>query len=124
MLGSGKVCTTIAVSNLATAKEFYGDVLGLQQVDENPAGVVYSSAEGKVFVYESQYAGSNKATYASWQVEDVDAAVADLKSKGVNFEHYDLPGAELQGDVHAMGSMRSAWFKDPDGNILAVNNVT
>ena len=124
MLGNGKMCTTIAVSDLAAARDFYGGVLGLEHIDDNPAGVRCGAAGGKVFVSESEFAGSNKATCASWNVDDVEAAVADLKSKGVNFEHYDMPGAELQGDVHVMGSMRSAWFKDPDGNILAVNNVT
>lgn len=124
MLGNGKVCTTIAVKDLAVAKEFYGGVLGLQQVDENQGGVLFASAEGRVFVYESQYAGSNQATYASWDVEDVVATVSGLKEKGVNFEHYDMPETTWEGDVAVMGEMRSAWFKDPDGNILAVNNVT
>lgn len=124
MLGNGKVCVTIAVKDLAAAKEFYGGVLGLQQTDENPGGVLFAATEGRVFVYESQYAGSNQATYASWDVEDVDATVAALRDKGVNFEHYDMEGATWEGDVAVMGEMRSAWFKDPDGNILAVNNVT
>jgi hypothetical protein len=53
-------------------------------------------------------------------VDDVDATVRDLKDKGVSFEHYNFPGMKLEGDVHVMGGRRTAWFKDPDGNILAI----
>ena len=58
-------------------------------------------------------------TAASWSVgDDLDAVIADLKSKGVTFEHYDMPDITLEGDVHVMGELKAAWFKDPDGNIL------
>lgn len=124
MLGNGTVCTTIAVKDLTAAKEFYGGVLGLRQLGENMGGVAFGSAEGSVFIYESQYAGSNQATYASWDVDDVAATVEELKQKGVSFEHYDMPETTWEGDVAVMGEMKSAWFKDPDGNILALNNVT
>lgn len=122
MLGQGKVCATIAVKDLAAAREFYGGTLGLRQEGEVPGGVKYASQEGKIFVYQSEYAGTNRATYAEWQVEDVEAVVEDLKAKGVNFEHYDMPDTEWQGDIAVMGPMKTAWFKDPDGNILAVDN--
>jgi len=84
--------------------------------------VTYESGGGQLFIYESPTAGTNKATCASWEVEDVEAVVAQLKAKGMTFEHYDLPGSERQGDVHVMGPFKAAWFKDPDGNILAVGN--
>jgi hypothetical protein len=74
-------------------------------------------------VYKSQYAGSNKATAATWTVGDeVEGIVRSLKAKGVAFEHYDMPGTTLEGDVHVSGSMKVAWFKDPDGNVLCVAN--
>jgi len=107
---------------MQTAKDFYGGQLELKQVDENPGGVTYESGGGQLFIYESPTAGTNKATCASWEVEDVEAVVAQLKAKGMTFEHYDLPGSERQGDVHVMGPFKAAWFKDPDGNILAVGN--
>ena len=73
-----------------------------------------------MLVYESQYAGSNKATAATWVVDDVAGIVKALKAKGVVFEHYDLPETTRKGDVHVAGSLKLAWFKDPSGNILAL----
>ena len=77
-----------------------------------------------VFVYPSEFAGTNKATAISWGVgDDMEAIISDLKGKGVTFEHYDsLPGVTMQGDVHVMGDLKAAWFKDPDGNILNLVN--
>jgi hypothetical protein len=72
-------------------------------------------------VYQSSFAGSNRATAATWVVgESLDDVVRDLGARGVSFEHYDMPGMMLEGDVHVAGDMRVAWFKDPDGNVLAV----
>jgi catechol 2,3-dioxygenase-like lactoylglutathione lyase family enzyme len=122
MFNQGTVVATIAVSDIVAAQEFYEGVLGLVTEDENPGGVTYRSGSGKLFVYESEFAGTNQATYASWEVEDVDIAVTDLKTRGITFEHYDLPGMTHEGDVHLMGSYKSAWFKDPDGNILNVSD--
>ncbi|HSX15273.1 MAG TPA: VOC family protein [Candidatus Saccharimonadales bacterium] len=122
MLQEGRVFATIAVKDMQAAKDFYGGKLELKQVNENPGGVTYESGGGQLFIYESPTAGTNKATCASWEVEDVEAVVAQLKAKGMTFEHYDLPGGERQGDVHVMGPFKAAWFKDPDGNILAVGN--
>jgi catechol 2,3-dioxygenase-like lactoylglutathione lyase family enzyme len=124
MLHDGKVSTTIAVTDLERAKEFYGTTLGLSLLDEGPAGVTYGSGGGTtVFVYPSQSAGTNKATYASWSVNDVASVVADLKSRGVTFEHYEgMPDTTLEGDVHVMGDHKAAWFTDLDGNILAIDS--
>jgi catechol 2,3-dioxygenase-like lactoylglutathione lyase family enzyme len=123
MLGSNDVCATIGVSDLAAAQKFYEETLGLEKGMESPGGVFYKSGKSGVFVYPTQYAGTNQATYASWLVEDVGGAVESLKAKGVSFEHYDdMPDTTLEGDVHVMGSMKAAWFKDPDGNILNIVN--
>lgn len=124
MFNQGTVVATIAVSDIAAAKEFYGETLGLAMVDENPGGVTYASGEGKLFVYQSEYAGTNEATCASWEVNDVEAVVVDLKARGVDFEHYELPGMTREGDIHLMGPYKSAWFKDPDGNILNISGGT
>jgi catechol 2,3-dioxygenase-like lactoylglutathione lyase family enzyme len=120
MLNDAKVVATVAVHDINTAKEFYGGTLGLTQTDENPGGVTYTSGGSQLFVYQSDTGGTGQATSASWKVQDVDGTVESLKSKGVSFEHYDMPGVTLEGDVHVMGPMRSSWFKDPDGNILCV----
>lgn len=124
MFNEGTVVATIAVSDISSAKEFYGGMLGLTMVDDNPGGVTYKSGAGKLFVYQSQMAGTNEATYASWEVDDVDAVVDDLKAKGITFEHYELPGMTREGDIHSMGQYKSAWFKDPDGNILSIASGT
>lgn len=122
MLGSSEMSATVAVSDIAKAKEFYGGVLGLNQVKENPAGVAYTAGSGDLFVYISGTAGKNQATSANFNVENIEDVVNQLKEKGVTFEHYDLPGATLEGDVHVMGPAKAAWFRDPDGNILALSS--
>lgn len=123
MLSDKDVCATIAVSDLAAAQKFYEETVGLEKGMESPAGAFYKSGGGGIFIYPSQYAGTNQATYATWSVADVEAEVEALKAKGVKFEHYDnLPDTTLEGDVHVMGGTKSAWFKDPDGNILNIVN--
>lgn len=123
MLGESNVAAAIAVKDLEAAKKFYGETLGLKMDHESPGGVTFTSGSSKLFVYPSQYAGSNKATYAGWEADDVEGVVEALKGKGVTFEQYDnMPGVTRQGDIHVMGELKAAWFKDPDGNILSVTN--
>ncbi len=118
MLSDKKAVATVAVKDLKAAKDFYENKLGLKAEMEEPGGggIMYS---GRVFVYESQFAGTNKATAVSWGVgDDIEKVIEELKGKGVKFEHYDsIPNAKLEGDVHVMGEMKAAWFTDPDGNI-------
>ncbi len=123
MLNEGNVCATVAVKDLEAAKKFYTDKLGLAQMDgDDPGGVMFKSGDSKLFVYESSFAGTNKATGASWNVKNVEEVVENLKAKGVKFEQYDLPGVTRNGDIHVMGKMKAAWFTDPDGNILVVES--
>ena len=122
MLGDKTAVATLAVKDMEAAKKFYEGTLGLSKEREMPqdSGVLYKSGGSSVFVYPSEFAGTNKATAVAWGVgNDLDKIVADLKAKGVTFEQFDnLPGVTRQGDVHIMGDMRAVWFKDPDGNIL------
>ena len=121
MLADKDAVATIAVKNLKVAKKFYGDTLGLKPTPvPEPEVLNYKSGNSTVLVYKSQFAGSNKATAVTWIVDDVEGTVRDLKAKGVAFEHYDFPGMTRKGDVHIAGKSKAAWFKDPDGNILAV----
>jgi catechol 2,3-dioxygenase-like lactoylglutathione lyase family enzyme len=124
MLGNKDVAVNIAVRNLETAKRFYEGTLGLKQVGaESDHLIAYRSGNATILVYRSNYAGTNKATVITWTVgEDMEGIAGALKAKGVTFEHYDLPGTTLEGDVHVMGDLKAAWFKDPDGNILNVVN--
>jgi catechol 2,3-dioxygenase-like lactoylglutathione lyase family enzyme len=122
MLGDRDAIATIAVKDIEAARRFYQDKLGLKPAPAKETGVlVYQSGKSMLLVYQSQYAGTNKATAATWVVgDDVQGVARDLKAKGVLFEHYDFPGVTRDGDVHVTGDMKAAWFKDPDGNILAV----
>lgn len=123
MLNQGTVVATVAVKNLADGRHFYGEVLGLGSGDEVPGGVLYASGGGKLMVYESDTAGQNKATSASWQVSDIEPVLRDLKERGVTFEHYEMRGVEREGDMYMFGTAKSLWFKDPDGNILNVTSM-
>ncbi len=121
MLGDNDAMATIAVKNLAAARKFYEGKLSLKAVHtEGDQAVAYKSGKSQVLVYQSQYAGTNKATAATWMVADVESLVKDLKAKGISFEHYDMPGVTRKGDIHMAGPLKNAWFKDPDGNILAL----
>ncbi len=120
MLNQSTVIAMVAVKDIDKAKEFYGGTLGLELVDDDQGGLAYKSGSGQVFVYPTPKAGTNQATSATWLVDDIDGVVQDLKGKGIEFEHYEFPGAEIKNDVHIMGEMRAAWFKDPDGNILGL----
>lgn len=123
MLGGNNVHAIVAVKDLAAAKQFYNGTLGLKQVDENPGGVMYQSGSTKLFVYPSEFAGTNQANAASWEVDDIEDTVKELEDKGITFEQYDMPGVTREGAIHVMGDMKAAWFKDPDGNILCLGNA-
>jgi catechol 2,3-dioxygenase-like lactoylglutathione lyase family enzyme len=121
MLADSTAIATIAVKDIARARKFYEDILGLKRIDSpQPEVLNYKVGKSKLLVYKSMFAGTNKATAATWELDDVESVARKLKEKGVNFEHYNLPGMTLKGDVHVAGNMKAAWFKDPDGNILAL----
>jgi catechol 2,3-dioxygenase-like lactoylglutathione lyase family enzyme len=121
MLRDKDAIATVAVKDINVAKKFYEDTLGLELAHAQEAGVFsYRSGNSTVLVYESQYAGTNKATAVTWIVDDVEEEVRTLKAKGVTFEHYDFPGMTRKGDVHVAGDLKNAWCKDPDGNILSI----
>jgi extradiol dioxygenase family protein len=125
MLAAKEAMATIAVKDLAKAKKFYGGTLGLKKAGEESEEVVtYRSGKSTILVYESQFAGTNRATSATWGVGDeLEQIVSTLKKAGVPFEHYDMPGLDRDGDIHRAGDFRAAWFKDPDGNILHINSA-
>ena len=124
MLADKAAMATIAVKDLNAAKKFYGKVLGLKaKQDMDGEAAIYGSGNSTMLIYKSEFAGTNKATSATWDVGDeFESIVRNLKNESVVFEHYDMPGMSRQGDVHVMGGFKAAWFKDPDGNILHINN--
>ena len=121
MLSNNDAVATVPTKDVQRAGEFYERKVGLEKLESPEKEVLmFQSGNSRLLVYNSQFAGTNQATAVTWAVDDVDGTVRDLKSKGVTFEHYDFPGTKLEGDVHVMGGRRTAWFKDPDGNILAI----
>ena len=125
MLGDKEVVATISVKDLAAARKFYEGTLGLKVLSAQGAeAVTYQSGVAKLIVYRSQYAGSNKATAANFLVgKDIEKIVQGLADRGVPFEHYDIPQMTRTGHIHAIGDFKTAWFKDPDGNIIALMNT-
>jgi catechol 2,3-dioxygenase-like lactoylglutathione lyase family enzyme len=116
-----------AVSDLATARRFYEQQLGLVPGEEEEQGVRYPCAEGTaIFIYLSpENAGSSTATIAGWVVDDLDRTMDDLASRGVVFEQYDQTGLKTDDrGVFDAGRFRAAWIKDPDGNTFALNQVS
>jgi catechol 2,3-dioxygenase-like lactoylglutathione lyase family enzyme len=124
MLSDKDAIATIAVKDMAAAGKFYGETLGMKKVDQGgDEGIGFQSGNSTIFVYRSQFAGTNQATALTIKVGDeLEEIVRSLKAKGVTFEHYDMPGMTRNGDIHGEGNMKAAWFKDPDGNILALVN--
>ena len=124
MLGDKEAVANIAVKNLEIAKKFYEETLGLTQIGaEDQEVIVFRSGSSTIYVYKSQYAGTNQATALTWVVgKDIEGVVQELKAKGVTFERYDdMPDVTRQDDdIHVAGDRKVAWFKDPDGNILNI----
>ncbi len=125
MLDKATVTANIPAADLARARAFYADKLGLSPTQEmEGVMLLYRTAAGSTFsVYQTEYAGQAGHTIAQWHVDDVAATVTELKAKGVGFEHYDMPGTEWTDDVASMGGMgKAAWFKDSEDNVLCIDD--
>ncbi|OIJ23633.1 VOC family protein [Nocardioides luteus] len=125
MLTDSKVMANIPAADLERARRFYADKLGLEPTDENPGGLFYTTAGGTSFhLYETDQAGKAGHTIAQFHVADVRKEVDDLGTKGISFEHYDMPGVTWDGDVAGMGDAgHAAWFKDSEDNILCIDDM-
>ena len=121
MLKNAPVVPYIPASNIARARKFYEEKVGLVPREEIAGGVVYECGDRSwIFLYHSGGAGTSKASQAFWQVKDVDAEVAELKARGVTFEEYDMPGLKTVNSIATTRTSKAAWFKDTEGNIMAV----
>ena len=121
MLGKADFTPMIAVKDLDRAKQFYTDTLGLKPTgEENSEVFMLKSGDTTLSLYRSEFAGSNKATALTFDVNDIKSEVSELKGKGITFEHYDLEGLKQEGDIYTAEGLKTAWFKDPDGNILSM----
>lgn len=120
MLSTAPIRAYIPVSDVARARRFYEDKVGLRPKQEYAGGVIYECGGTEVFMYPTPNAGTSRASQAFWQVADVEKEVAELKARGVTFEHYEMPGMNTNG-IATAGGAKTAWFKDTEGNILAVS---
>ena len=122
MIGKANAIPMLAVKDLDRARKFYEETLGLTAKEEMGGEVLtVKSGSTPISVYRSEFAGTNKATALTFEVDDIESEVRELKDTGIFFEKYDLPGLEPRGDFYVgEGGFKTAWFKDPDGNILSL----
>ncbi len=121
MLRTAPIRAYIPARDLSRARQFYENTVGLAPKEEYAGGVVYECGGSEVFLYPTPNAGTSRASQAFWQVDDIEAEVAELKSRGVKFEEYDMPGVPMRNGIATGGGAKTAWFKDTEGNILAVS---
>ena len=121
MLKNAPIVPYIPAADVARARRFYEDKVGLVAREETAGGVVYECGDRSwIFLYPSAGAGTSKASQAFWQVDDLEAEMSELKARGVVFEEYDMPGLKTVNGILTAGGAKAAWFKDSEGNILAV----
>ena len=128
MLAHSHVAARLPARDLARAKSFYSEKLGLEPIEERPGGLLYRCGAGSFALFESSGGASGTHTQMGWEVADIEATVAAFRSRGVVFEEYDLPGlktvngiATIEGNYPSKGvGERGAWFKDSEGNLLGI----
>ena len=123
MLKDSDSYSTIPVSDVQRAKKFYGETLGFAVERDTEGGVMYRSGGTRFFVYPSGFKAGGH-TQMSWFVKDIESEVADLRAKGIRFEVYDVPGLPMiDGIAQSAPDVKTAWFKDPDGNLLGLTQL-
>jgi catechol 2,3-dioxygenase-like lactoylglutathione lyase family enzyme len=128
MLEYRDVATRIPVQDLERARSFYAEKLDLRPSEERPGGLRYRCGSGWFALFTSSGAPSGDHTQMGWEVDDIEATVAELRRRGVVFEEYDLPGlktvngvADIAGNYPSKGvGERGAWFRDSEGNLLGI----
>lgn len=121
MLQNSPMYAYIPAKDVSRARKFYEGKLGFKARQEVAGGVAYEFGKGTgCFLYPTPNAGTSMASQAFWQVDDIEREVTELKARGVKFEEYDMPGMKSRNSIYAGGGARAAWFKDSEGNILAV----
>jgi catechol 2,3-dioxygenase-like lactoylglutathione lyase family enzyme len=129
VLKDGSTATRLPAQDLQRARRFYSEKLGLEPSEERPGGLLYECAQGAFALFESAGASSGEFSQMGWDVDDIEATVAELRRRGVVFEEVDLPGlrtvdgiAEVEGNYPSKGGKgeRAAWFRDSEGNMLGI----
>ncbi|MFJ3660660.1 VOC family protein [Streptomyces sp. NPDC090119] len=129
-LGRGSVATRLPARDLARARRFYSEKLGLEPVDERPGGLLYRCGDSFFAVFQSTGASPGTFTQMGWEVDDLDVVVDELRSRGVQFEDVDAPGfrtdergiAVVEGNYPSKASHgeRAVWFRDSEGNLIGI----
>jgi catechol 2,3-dioxygenase-like lactoylglutathione lyase family enzyme len=121
MLKHAPMYAYLPAKDLARARRFYEEQLGLRPIDPGPQGVTYEFAgHTACYLYPTPHAGTSEASQAFWRVTDVDREIAELKARGVVFEDYPMEGTRSPSGALTAGGAKAAWFKDSEGNILAL----
>ena len=128
MLKDGRVASRLPVRDLGKARAFYSEKLGLEPAEERPGGLLYRCGGTEFALFESAGAASGTHTQMGWSVDDIEATVADLRERGLEFEEVEMPGitvrdgiAEIPGNYPSKGSgERAVWFRDLDGNVMGI----
>jgi catechol 2,3-dioxygenase-like lactoylglutathione lyase family enzyme len=132
MLRDSDVATRLPAQDLDRARAFYAERLGLEPVEERPGGLRYECGRGRFTLFESAGVASGSHTQMAWEVDDIDAVVGELRSRGVVFEEVDVPGlrtvegiADVEGNYPSAGGggERAAWFRDSEGNLLGIGQA-
>jgi catechol 2,3-dioxygenase-like lactoylglutathione lyase family enzyme len=120
MLEGSEFVATLPARDIDRAKAWYREKLGLEPVEEHEGALIYRAGSGTFQLYPTQFAGIAQHTLGGWYVDDIERTVAELRGRGVQFEDYDFPGLKTENGIAQLGFERSAWFKDSEGNIVAI----
>lgn len=123
MLESATVHATIPAQDLARARAFYEEKLGLKPAEDRPEGLRYECGGGYFLLFESTGRASGDHTQLGWMVDDLDSTVDQLRRNGVVFEEYDMPGFKTENGIAEIAGERGAWLKDSEGNLLAIGET-
>lgn len=123
MLAGSPLYPTIPTRDLHRARGFYEGVLGLALIRDKGFEVIFRAGDVEVDVFASEAAGTAEHTLAAFIVDDIESIVRGLRERGVVFEEYDLPGLKTVNGIAELGPDKSAWFKDPDGNLLNISEL-
>jgi catechol 2,3-dioxygenase-like lactoylglutathione lyase family enzyme len=119
-----EVHTVLPAADLGRARTFYHDKLGLDP-DEEHHGTMVFHAQGGVFeIYETPNAGTAQNTQMGWVTDDLDGEMSVMRANGIMFEDYDMPGLKTENGVAKDADMRSAWFRDSEGNFICISEMT
>jgi catechol 2,3-dioxygenase-like lactoylglutathione lyase family enzyme len=120
VLSSNRIAATIPAWDMERAKSYYTETLGFSVKLEDPAGVQFESGGVEFGIFPTFSGEPASHTIAAWQVDDLEAEMAELRDRGVTFEEYDMPGFKTENGIADLGGGKGCWFKDSEGNTLAI----